>query len=556
MIAQIRNTTPMAQAIIDAYQRSEEDEALEPLVLVDKNNQPVGRIKNGDYVIFYDLRGEREVELTRALTEKDFNEFPISNDLAVNFATLVEYNKGLNVKVAFPPLQELKDTLSEVISRNGLLQTKICESEKAVHINYFFNGKRKEPFPNEERIIVPSPKNIAYDRVPEMSIAAVTSAIQKKLTDPTCDLIIANFANIDVVGHIENRSAIKKAVEAVDKNIGIVIEAARKSGVTTIVTSDHGTVEKWLYPDGTIDTGHTDSPVPFIVVSSEERVAREEGELADVAPTVLELLGLPKPELMTAQSLLKGNWTQIDTPRFEANGHGERRRNRPLGLLGFNLRKSEQSQKKKRVLLLILDGWGINDATKGNLIKETRTPVMDRLQSRYPCIKLQAAGEPVGLPEGVVGNSEVGHLHLGAGRRIYSDRLRINRAIEDDSFFNNEVLNRTMDGVNRNRTALHLLGIVSFYSSHGSLDHLKALLAMAKNKKVKNVFVHAIIGRRGEKPESGARYVAEIEHLGIGQVVSVIGRFWALDREENWDRIEKTYRLLVSGQGRPVIKQV
>jgi 2,3-bisphosphoglycerate-independent phosphoglycerate mutase len=530
LIYQTQTSTPLAKAIVDAYARGEEDEALEPLVLVDKNNQPVGRIKNGDYIIFYDLRGEREIELTRAFTEETFNEFPIQKDLQVNFATLVEYLKGLNVRVAFPPEEELKDTLSEVIGKNGLRQAKIAESEKAMHINYFFNGKRNEPFVNEERIIIPSPKNIPYDQAPEMSITGVTSAIIKKLNDSSCNLIVANFANIDVVGHIENEPAVKKAVEAVDKHIGRVVRAAQKTGVTTIITSDHGTVEKWLYPDGTIDTGHTDSPVPLIVVSSEGLVVREKGELADVAPTVLELLGVAKPELMTAQSLLENTRINAD---YDTDISGKRR-------------------KKRRVLLLILDGWGINDETKGNLIFEAKTPVMDRLQNHYPCARLKAAGEPVGLPEGVVGNSEVGHLHIGAGRRVYSDRLRIDRAIADGSFFKNEVLTRAMDRARQTQAALHLLGIISFYSSHGSLDHLKALLDMAKRKHIKDIFIHAIIGRRGEKPESGARYVAEIETMGIGRVVSVIGRFWALDREENWDRIEKTYRLLVVGTGRSV----
>jgi 2,3-bisphosphoglycerate-independent phosphoglycerate mutase len=155
-----------------------------------------------------------------------------------------------------------------------------------------------------------------------------------------------------------------------------------------------------------------------------------------------------------------------------------------------------------------------------------------------------------------VGNSEVGHLHIGAGRRIYSDRLRIDRAIQDGWFFENEAFLWAMREAKREGKDLHLLGIVSFFSSHGSVEHLRALLRMAKREKVDRLFLHAMLGRRGERKESGHRYMEwiekEMEDLGLGRVASVIGRYWALDREENWDRIEKTYRMLVFGDGRCV----
>jgi 2,3-bisphosphoglycerate-independent phosphoglycerate mutase len=188
---------------------------------------------------------------------------------------------------------------------------------------------------------------------------------------------------------------------------------------------------------------------------------------------------------------------------------------------------------------------------------------MDTLHCAYPATRIEAAGEAVGLPNTVpnrpgktVGNSEVGHLHLGAGRVIPSDRLRIERAIEDGTFFENPAFRWAMEGAKRDGTNLHLLGIISFYSSHGSVEHLKALLRLAKQVGVESVYVHGMLGRRGEKPESGAIYVGDIEakceRLGVGQFVSLIGRFWSLDREHNWDRIEKTYRWLVHGQGREI----
>ena len=216
----------------------------------------------------------------------------------------------------------------------------------------------------------------------------------------------------------------------------------------------------------------------------------------------------------------------------------------------------EWLRRNRRVLLLIADGWGLGDGGPGDLIAQADTPVMDRLSSHYPLTQLQAAGNAVGMPAGSVGNSEAGHLHLGAGRRILSDRLRIDAAIADGTFFQNQAFLWAMHGAIRDGTRLHLLGLVSFYSSHGSVDHLLALLKMARQEGVPEVYVHSMLGRRGERKDSGANYIRLIEEqtreMGIGQVVSVIGRFWSLDREGNWDRIEKTYRLLVEGQGTPV----
>jgi 2,3-bisphosphoglycerate-independent phosphoglycerate mutase len=515
---------PMADAVKEAYARGEEDEALGPLVLVDGDGQPVGRIQDGDYVIFYDIRGEREVELTRSFTDSSFDEFPVEKGMRTHFATMIQYDERFNVPVAFPPLKQIEHTLSQVISENGLRQVKITESEKAIHLQYFLNGKRDEPFPGEERIIAPSPRVADYALVPEMNVAEVTKAVLERIADRACDVIIANFVNVDVAGHIENEHAIKQAVETVDSHIGRVVEAAERAGVTAVITADHGTVERWLYPDGAIDTGHTDSPVPFILIAPDYPTLRDGGALTDVAPTVLQLLGIPKPREMTGASLLES---------------------RPLTPPG-----------RSRVLLLIVDGWGHREEAGGNLIASAHTPVMDRLRKQFPFTTLKASGKAVGLPEGTVGNSEAGHLHLGAGRRIPSDRLRIEEAIEDGSFFDNEAFLWALRGAKRDGTRLHLLGIVSFYSSHGSVDHLRALLELAKREGLDEVYVHSMLGRRGEHPESGAKYIQQVEEaaarLAVGRLVSVIGRFWSLDREENWDRIEKTYRWLVYGEGRPV----
>ena len=523
----IQNSFIMSQAVRDAYARGEEDETLEPLVLADKSGQPLGRFAEGDSVIFYNIRGEREVELTESFTRDSFNKFSIIRNLNIKFTTMIEYMKGLDVDVAFPPDERVHDTLSEILAQHGRTQVKITEAEKAIHLGFFFNGKDSRFLKGEERIVVPTRKDVAlFDEAPEMSIEKITKAIIEKIHDNRHDVIIANFPNVDVVGHIENREAIIKAVETVDHNTGLVIKEALEQDVAVLVTADHGTVEKWLYPDGAIDTGHTDSPVPFILVEKHSTIKlRSNGELSDIAPTVLQLLGIPKPTIMTGISLI-----DEDVPSGNRTG--------------------------RRILLLILDGWGVNENDEGNLIAAASTPVMDKLSNNYPVSLLQAAGEAVGLPEGTVGNSEVGHLHIGAGRRIYSDRVRINMAIKDGSFFENRAFLNAIHTARSSLTALHLLGIVSFFSSHGSVNHLFALMELAKREGVQKLYIHAMLGRRGERPESGAIYIEKIEkkceELQLGKVVSVIGRYWSMDREENWDRIEKTYRMLAYGEGNHV----
>ena len=211
----------MAAAVGEAYAGGEDDEIIGPIVLIDDEAKPVGRMENGDYVIFYDIRGEREIELSQSLTDENFKGFPVKEGLKVNLVTMIEYHKQIEAKVAFPPRGVLRDTLSHILASNNLKQAKIVESEKAVHVTFFLNGEVEELMPGEERIISPSPKGLKdYTQKPEMNIAKVAEAIIEKIEDRGCDFICANFANTDVVGHSENAEAIKRAVEAVDRQQG------------------------------------------------------------------------------------------------------------------------------------------------------------------------------------------------------------------------------------------------------------------------------------------------------------------------------------------------
>jgi 2,3-bisphosphoglycerate-independent phosphoglycerate mutase len=513
-------------AVREAYRSGQEDEALEPIVAASTAGRPAGRFRNGDSVIFYDVRGEREVELSLSLTASRFPHFERGARPRVRLATMISYARTLEAEVAFPPQEKIENTLTEVVTKAGIGVAKVAESEKAVHVGYFLNGKYDGLFAGESRHIVPSPAGVSsYASTPGMSAQAVAAEVGARLRDGGSGLVIANLANVDVVGHIENQASALEAVEAVDAALGQVADACREARAALVVTADHGTVEEWLYPDGTINTGHTKNPVPFLLADFSGEFAGAEvrggGELADIAPSILYLLGIDLPPQMTGRALITGG----------RPGPGPER----------------------PVVLLILDGWGLRDDHRGNLISEARTPRFDALWSGCPHASLRSSGEAVGMPPGTVGNSEAGHLHLGAGRRVLSDRVRIDAAIADGSFFENPALAAAMDSAKFNGRALHLLGIVSHYSSHGTIDHLFALLEMARRRGLENVFIHGLIGRRGERPESGAIYVEKViaraREIGCGELVTVMGRHWALDREENWDRIEKCYRALVRGEG-------
>ena len=208
---------------------------------------------------------------------------------------------------------------------------------------------------------------------------------------------------------------------------------------------------------------------------------------------------------------------------------------------------------KKPVVLMVLDGYGLNDNPKGNAIAMANTPVMDKLMKEYPCVKGNASGLFVGLPDGQMGNSEVGHMNIGAGRVIYQDLTRITKAIEDGDFFDNKVLNEAIDNVLKTGGDLHLWGLLSDGGVHSHINHVYGLLELAKKKGLKNVYVHAFLDGRDTPPASGKDYLAtlqsKMDEIGVGAIASISGRYYAMDRDNNWDRVEKAYDSLVKGEG-------
>ncbi len=517
-----RGAAALAEGVKALYAEGQIDYSLEPLVLVDNGNRPLGRIADGDSVIFCCRRGEREVELTEAFTQPDFPHFRRPDFQNLNFVILTLYHeKFASLPVAFAPAR-IKQTLAETISAAGLRQLHTSESEKFAHVTFFFNGGNNQPFPGEDDVRIPSPKGVPFDQVPELSLPQVTAQVLKGI-EQKYDFIVTNFANGDVVGHTANNDAKIKCAALVDRHLGRVVEAAGTAGHVVIITADHGNLELMTTPEGTPHVAHTSKPVDFILIdpAASVTVNLRDGKLANVAPTVLAALGLEQPSVMDGATL---------APGYSWGG-------------------------KRRVLLIILDGWGIGADDETNPIFLAQTPVWDELLRQYPHSRLQASGEAVGLQDGKPGNSEAGHINIGSGRVVLQDDVRLDAAMQDGSFFTNEVFLSTIDDVKQRGASLHLLGLLTEKSSHGSIDYPLALLKMAKERGLENVYLHVIFDGRSTAPGSAPALLekleAQVDEIGAGQVVSGIGRGIALDRDGNYGKIQRAFDALVNGVGKP-----
>jgi len=295
------------------YERGITDEFLPPTVMEGYRGRG---IQPEDALLFFNFRSDRMRQLVPALGLESFDAFSRSAPLPGLVVTLTRYEEGLPVEVAFPP-NDLAEVLSQVVSREGLGQLKVAETEKYAHVTYFFNGGREEPFPGEERVLIPSPRVATYDLQPEMSAAGVGAAVVKGLRSGAHHFILVNFANPDMVGHTGSIPAARAAVEAVDLELGRILAVAKEEGWWVLVTADHGNAEKMLQEDGSPHTAHTTEPVDMIVVAPGEAEADgeagavpedrrlREGKLADVAPTVLHLMGIPQPGEMTGRVLFR-----------------------------------------------------------------------------------------------------------------------------------------------------------------------------------------------------------------------------------------------------------
>jgi 2,3-bisphosphoglycerate-independent phosphoglycerate mutase len=295
-------TTDLPASIQKSYDEGVTDEFLKPLVATNASGDPLATINEGDMVVFFNFRTDRGRELTQVLSQKDMHEYNMHR-MDLYYVTMTNYDDSYTgIEVVYDK-ENLEQTLGEVLAVAGKNQIRIAETEKYPHVTFFFNGGRENPFENEKRILCPSPKVATYDLQPEMSAYAIKDAIIPELNKEEVDFVCLNFANPDMVGHTGDMNAAIKACETVDECARQVITAGLAHGYSTLVIADHGNCDTMINPDGTPNTAHTTNPVPLIVVDRDIRKA-EKGVLADIAPTILKMMGIKQPAIMTGNILV------------------------------------------------------------------------------------------------------------------------------------------------------------------------------------------------------------------------------------------------------------
>lgn len=296
-------TDPML-AVIDSYEKSVFDEFVMPTVIVDSQGKPVGLVESGDAVVFFNFRPDRAIQLSQVFMNEDFRGFDRGDRAPKDlyYVCLTLFSETVGGYVAYKP-KNLDNTLGEVLAQNGLKQLRTAETEKYPHVTFFFSGGRDVELPGEKRVLINSPKVATYDLQPEMSAYELAASTVREIESDQHDVIILNFANPDMVGHSGLLEPTIKAVEATDECLGQVVEAVLAKGGVALITADHGNADVVTNADGSRNTAHTTNPVPFIVTQSSVKL-RNDGILADIAPTVLNLLGVAKPAEMTGQTII------------------------------------------------------------------------------------------------------------------------------------------------------------------------------------------------------------------------------------------------------------
>jgi len=299
--------TDPVEAVQKAYARGETDEFVKPIVLANSEGDTTGTIQDGDGVIFFNFRADRAREITRALTDPEFDGFTRDTVPELcRYVCMTQYDESFSLPVAYKPTH-MENILGEVVSKQGLLQLRIAETEKYAHVTYFFNGGEEKPFEGEDRCLVPSPRDVAtYDQKPEMSAIEVTEEVLRRIESDRYCFIALNFANMDMVGHTGVMEAAKKACSVVDGCVKQIVSLLKAKDWAAMVTADHGNAEKMIDDNGGPHTAHTLGQVRFILVDDERHdAALREGSLCDIAPTILEIMGITQPMEMTGRSLIK-----------------------------------------------------------------------------------------------------------------------------------------------------------------------------------------------------------------------------------------------------------
>lgn len=512
MAARRDGLSALAEALRQRYARGDGDYWMKPLVAADGQGKPAGRVAAGDTVICCCRRGEREVQLMEAFVDADFPHFQRPPLPGLQYVPLVEYHQKFAIEPLVGPLRPDR-TLAQALSAAGLRLLSVSESEKQAHVTFFFNGRRNELFAGQEARIIPS----RPQPHPDMRSREVGEAAAAGLADH--DFVLVNFPAGDVIGHLADFAAKVAAVRAVDEALGAIARTARQLGATLLVTADHGLMENGLNADGTPGIAHTTSLVPFVAADDRLTPAdllRGSGSLADVAPTVLGRLGLPVPAEMTGSSLLRS------------------------GI------------RSGRVAVVILDGWGLGvDDPRRNPIAAAAPPTLAALLAGGLHAELAASGAAVGLPDGRAGNSETGHLTIGAGRVIEGDELRLRRAFAE-GFAGHPRLAQVLGAAASRGAALHLIGLLSEASSHGAIAETIALARLARAAGIGRIRLHLILDGRSTPPQGAAdlldKYRGDLREFAV---VTAVGRGYALDRGRDYSRTAVAYKAFVEGAGAP-----
>lgn len=507
----------LAEAVKNFYTLGKTDYFMEPLVRFDENGDPIGKIKDGDTVIFACRRGEREIELTDMFTDPDFNRVERTLLPNLNFIMLTLYHeKYTKLPAAFAPIQVQK-SLAEIVSENGKSQLHCAEAEKFAHITYFLNGGNTIPFAREDDICIPSGAGNPAER-PQMNLSQVVDSVMERLG--SYDFIAVNFANGDVIGHTSDNNAKIQAAFHVSNQLERLLEAAKAQDYVIVVTADHGNLEVMTTKDGKPDVAHTTNPVPFVLIDPrcEDPIHLKDGSLCDVAPTILKIMDLSQPPEMNGSVL---------APEHDFGG-------------------------ERKAMLVILDGWGIGNQDETDAIYMGETNYWDHLLNKYPHTALNASGVYVGLGEGKAGNSEAGHQNLGAGRIVLQDDQRIDDSVANGSFAQNPVFMKAIEDTKNSGAALHILAYLSKKSSHGSIDYTLEICRMAKD--LQEVYLHIIFDGRSTVPGSAPEMLLELDEqlseIGTGYIVDGIGRGFVLDRNGAYDKVKQGYDMMVHGVGK------
>lgn len=512
----------LTQALKSRYEEGDKDYWMPPLVRYDDGAYS-GSVNDADALLFCLRRGDRQAQIVESITDQGFSHFATKKLPSLSFVSLVQYQqKFAHLKSLFPTIRP-KDTLGEVISRNGLKQLRVAESEKFSHVTYFFNGRNTQAFEGEERHVEKSPKSKDFEANPGTRTREVALKSASAMSQGKHSFILVNLAAGDIIGHIDNWHLNVRCAEEVDKALGIICEGAAGNGYAVVITADHGLLEVTKHADGSPSVEHTLAKVPFNVYGMEaeleDDVRTRECTLADVAPTVLNIMGLEKPADMTGRSLLK----KVASPL--------------------------------KCVLVIMDGWGLGeDDPSINPIKAAATPWFNKMTSTGCFLPLTASGLSVGLPEGRSGNSETGHLTLGCGRVVPQDELRISKAVRNGELDNNQALVQIAEKCLKEGVRPHVVLMLSDKSSHGNMSEGAVVVKYLESKGIKGTRIHLVLDGRSTPAHGGPALLETLRGiLGNGStavIASAMGRGYMLDRSGNYaDTTQKAYEGLVLGKG-------